>query len=39
MGGVTQARAAEEVVSDLLRATPDLELGLLLRQALKKLVR
>jgi Holliday junction DNA helicase RuvA len=33
------ARAAEEVVADLLRATPDLELGLLLRQALKKLVR
>ena len=33
------ARAAEEVVSDLLRATPDLELGALLRQSLKKLVR
>jgi holliday junction DNA helicase RuvA len=33
------ARAAEEAVVDLLRATPDLELGLLLRQALKKLVR
>ncbi len=33
------ARAAEEVVAELLRATPELELGALLRQALKKLVR
>jgi Holliday junction DNA helicase RuvA len=32
-------RAAEEVVADLLRATPDLELGALLRQSLKKLTR
>jgi len=33
------ARAAEEVISELLRATPEIELGMLLRQALKKLVR
>jgi len=33
------ARAAEDVVAELLRATPELELGALLRQALKKLVR
>ena len=33
------ARAAEEAVVELLRATPDLELGTLLRQALKRLVR
>ena len=33
------ARAAEEAVADQLRATPDLELGILLRQALKKLGR
>jgi holliday junction DNA helicase RuvA len=32
-------RAAEEVVAELLRATPELELGALLRQSLKKLVR
>ncbi len=32
-------RAAEEVVADLLRATPEMELGVLLRQALKKLGR
>ena len=32
-------RAAEEAVAELLRATPGLELGALLRQSLKKLVR
>jgi len=32
-------RSADEVVADLLRATPEVELGTLLRQALKKLVR
>jgi Holliday junction DNA helicase RuvA len=32
-------RAAEEAVADLLRATPEIELGGLLRQALKRLVR
>jgi holliday junction DNA helicase RuvA len=32
-------RSAEEVVSELLRATPEIDLGALLRQALKKLVR
>jgi len=32
-------RAAEEAVTELLRAAPELELGALLRQALKKLVR
>lgn len=33
------ARAAEEVVSELLRGASDLDLGALLRQALRKLVR
>jgi holliday junction DNA helicase RuvA len=33
------ARAAEEAVAELLRSTPEIELGTLLRQALKRLVR